>query len=138
MILALASDTSELAAVLAHEIAHVTLRHARARTAEFVAVISDDHVQRAVGTEVFVREIASREHEHMGACVFISVDNKLAARDRAANELVERRLDNALGKVGASSGRLALRHHRPCWVGQRHITRKTRGNSHHQRAPLPQ
>ena len=30
-ILALASDTSELAAVLAHEIAHVTLRHARAR-----------------------------------------------------------------------------------------------------------
>ena len=31
-ILALANDTSELAAVLAHEIAHVTLRHARART----------------------------------------------------------------------------------------------------------
>jgi len=31
-ILALASDTSELAAVLSHEIAHVTLRHARART----------------------------------------------------------------------------------------------------------
>jgi len=30
-ILALASDTSELAAVLSHEIAHVTLRHARAR-----------------------------------------------------------------------------------------------------------
>src|SRR5690606_14955785 len=31
-ILALASDSSELAAVLPHEIAHVTLRHARART----------------------------------------------------------------------------------------------------------
>ncbi len=31
-ILALANDTSEIAAVLAHEIAHVTLRHARART----------------------------------------------------------------------------------------------------------
>lgn len=31
-ILALASDTSELAAVLAHEIAHVTLKHARARS----------------------------------------------------------------------------------------------------------
>ncbi|MGV8855742.1 MAG: M48 family metalloprotease [Devosia sp.] len=31
-ILALASDTSELAAVLAHEMAHVTLRHARARS----------------------------------------------------------------------------------------------------------
>jgi len=31
-LLALASDKSELAAVLAHEIAHVTLRHARART----------------------------------------------------------------------------------------------------------
>lgn len=31
-ILALASDSSELAAVLAHEIAHVTLKHARART----------------------------------------------------------------------------------------------------------
>jgi predicted Zn-dependent protease len=31
-ILALASDSSELAGVLAHEIAHVTLRHARART----------------------------------------------------------------------------------------------------------
>jgi len=31
-ILALASDTSEIAAVLAHEIAHVTLKHARART----------------------------------------------------------------------------------------------------------
>jgi predicted Zn-dependent protease len=31
-ILALANDTSELAAVLAHEIAHVTLRHARARS----------------------------------------------------------------------------------------------------------
>ncbi|GJE04548.1 M48 family metalloprotease [Methylobacterium isbiliense] len=31
-LLALASDTSELAAVLAHEIAHVTLRHASART----------------------------------------------------------------------------------------------------------
>jgi predicted Zn-dependent protease len=31
-IMALASDTSELAAVLAHEIAHVVLKHARART----------------------------------------------------------------------------------------------------------
>lgn len=31
-ILALANDSSELAAVLAHEIAHVILRHARART----------------------------------------------------------------------------------------------------------
>lgn len=31
-LLALADDTSELAAVLAHEIAHVTLRHASART----------------------------------------------------------------------------------------------------------
>ncbi|WP_244476808.1 M48 family metalloprotease [Methylobacterium sp. Leaf117] len=31
-LLALASDTSEIAAVLAHEIAHVTLRHATART----------------------------------------------------------------------------------------------------------
>lgn len=31
-ILALASDTSEIAAVLSHEIAHVTLKHARART----------------------------------------------------------------------------------------------------------
>ncbi len=31
-LLALASDTSEVAAVLAHEIAHVTLRHATART----------------------------------------------------------------------------------------------------------
>lgn len=31
-ILALANDSSELAAVLAHEIAHVTLRHARARS----------------------------------------------------------------------------------------------------------
>lgn len=31
-LLALASDTSEIAAVLAHEIAHVTLKHARART----------------------------------------------------------------------------------------------------------
>jgi predicted Zn-dependent protease len=31
-LLALANDTSEIAAVLAHEIAHVTLRHAKART----------------------------------------------------------------------------------------------------------
>src|SRR5918994_456090 len=31
-LLALASDTSEVAAVLAHEIAHVTLRHATARS----------------------------------------------------------------------------------------------------------
>lgn len=44
-ILALANDTSELAAVLAHEIAHVTLRHARARTSR---VATSELVDRVI------------------------------------------------------------------------------------------
>ena len=61
-LLALASDTSEVAAVLAHEIAHVTLRHANARSelalrsALVSRVVSDVLNDPAAGAMLLVRE----------------------------------------------------------------------------------
>lgn len=67
-ILALASDTSELAAVLAHEIAHVTLRHARARTDRTRTTELVDRVITGVfGGDTSTDATANRTRESMAA-----------------------------------------------------------------------
>lgn len=67
-ILALASDTSELAAVLAHEIAHVTLRHARARTDRTrTTQIVDRVITGVLGGDTSTDAMANRTRESMAA-----------------------------------------------------------------------
>lgn len=67
-LLALASDTSELAAVLAHEIAHVTLRHARARTDRTrTTEIVDRVITGVFGGDTSTDAIANRTRESMAA-----------------------------------------------------------------------
>ena len=67
-ILALASDTSELAAVLAHEIAHVTLRHARARTDRTrTTAIVDRVITGVFGGDASTDQLSSRSRESMAA-----------------------------------------------------------------------
>ncbi len=67
-ILALASDSSELAAVLAHEIAHVTLRHARARTNRTrTTEIVDRVVSGVFGGEAGAEEAANRSKQSLAA-----------------------------------------------------------------------
>ncbi|WEJ58954.1 M48 family metalloprotease [Devosia sp. FJ2-5-3] len=67
-ILALASDTSELAAVLAHEIAHVTLRHARARTDKTrTTQIVDRVITGIFGGDVSTDATANRTRQSLAA-----------------------------------------------------------------------
>ncbi len=67
-ILALASDTSELAAVLAHEIAHVTLRHARARTNRVrTTEIVDKVVTGVFGGDVETDQSSNRSRMSLAA-----------------------------------------------------------------------
>lgn len=67
-ILALASDTSELAAVLAHEIAHVTLRHARARTNRVrTSEIVDKVVTGVFGGDVDTDQSSNRSRMSLAA-----------------------------------------------------------------------
>lgn len=67
-LLALASDTSELAAVLAHEIAHVTLRHARARTDRTrTTEIVDRVITGVFGGDTSTDATANRTRESMAA-----------------------------------------------------------------------
>ncbi len=67
-ILALASDTSELAAVLAHEIAHVTLRHARARTDRTrTTQIVDRVITGVFGGDISTDATANRTRQSLAA-----------------------------------------------------------------------
>lgn len=67
-ILALASDSSELAAVLAHEIAHVTLRHARARTNRVrTTEIIDKVVTGVFGADAETDQSANRSRLSLAA-----------------------------------------------------------------------
>jgi predicted Zn-dependent protease len=67
-ILALASDSSELAAVLAHEIAHVTLRHARARSNRTRTTQLVDRVVTGVfGESVKTDQSAARSRQSLAA-----------------------------------------------------------------------
>lgn len=67
-ILALASDTSELAAVLSHEIAHVTLRHARARTDKTrTTQIVDRVITGIFGGDTSTDATANRTREQLAA-----------------------------------------------------------------------
>lgn len=76
-ILALASDTSELAAVLAHEIAHVTLKHARARTNRArTNEIVDKVVSGVFGSDVSTDQSSNRSKMSMAA---FSQQQELAA-----------------------------------------------------------
>ncbi|MDP1732305.1 MAG: M48 family metalloprotease [Devosia sp.] len=76
-ILALASDTSELAAVLAHEIAHVTLRHARARTNRVrTSAIVDKVVTGVFGGSVETDQSSNRSRMSLAA---FSQQQELAA-----------------------------------------------------------
>ncbi|SFZ85751.1 Putative Zn-dependent protease [Devosia enhydra] len=76
-LLALASDTSELAAVLAHEIAHVTLRHARARTNRIrTTEIVDRVVTGVFGANAETDQSANRSRLSLAA---FSQNQELAA-----------------------------------------------------------
>src|SRR5690606_5106288 len=67
-ILALASDTSELAAVLAHEISHVTLRHARARTDKTrTTQIVDRVITGVFGGDTSTDAVANRTRQSLAA-----------------------------------------------------------------------
>ncbi|MBD8067055.1 M48 family metalloprotease [Devosia sp. PTR5] len=67
-ILALASDTSELAAVLAHEISHVTLRHARARTDKTrTTQIVDRVITGIFGGDTSTDAVANRTRQSLAA-----------------------------------------------------------------------
>jgi len=78
-ILALASDSSELAAVLAHEIAHVTLRHARARTDRSrTTAIVDRVITSIFGGDPSSDPAASRSRVSMAA---FSQNQELEADD---------------------------------------------------------
>jgi len=67
-LLALASDTSEIAAVLAHEIAHVTLRHARARTnKQRESEIVDKVVSGVFGANLDTDQTANRNKMQLAA-----------------------------------------------------------------------
>jgi predicted Zn-dependent protease len=76
-ILALASDTSELAAVLAHEIAHVTLKHARARTNRArTSEIVDKVVSGVFGADTATDQTSNRQKLSLAA---FSQQQELAA-----------------------------------------------------------
>ncbi len=76
-ILALASDSSELAAVLAHEMAHVFLRHARARTnRERTTEIVDRVVTGVFGGDAGTDQSANRSRMSLAA---FSQQQELAA-----------------------------------------------------------
>ena len=76
-ILALASDTSELAAVLAHEIAHVTLKHARARTNRVkTSEIVDKVVTGVFGGDLATDQLANKSKLSLAA---FSQQQELAA-----------------------------------------------------------
>lgn len=67
-ILALANDTSELAAVLAHEIAHVTLRHARARSNRVrTSELVDKVITGVFGADVETDQTAARSRLSLAA-----------------------------------------------------------------------
>jgi predicted Zn-dependent protease len=67
-ILALASDSSELAGVLAHEIAHVTLRHARARTNRMrTSAIVDRVVTGVFGGDLETDQTSNRSKVSLAA-----------------------------------------------------------------------
>lgn len=67
-LLALASDTSEIAAVLAHEIAHVTLKHARARTnKQRESEIVDKVVSGVFGSNLDTDQTANRNKMQLAA-----------------------------------------------------------------------
>lgn len=67
-ILALANDTSELAAVLAHEIAHVTLRHARARSDRVrTSALVDKVITGVFGGDVETDQTAARSRLSLAA-----------------------------------------------------------------------
>lgn len=76
-ILALANDESELAAVLAHEIAHVTLKHARARSNRTrTSAIVDKVITGVLGGNVETDQTAARSRLSMAA---FSQQQELAA-----------------------------------------------------------
>src|SRR5690606_31590272 len=67
-ILALANDMSELAAVLAHEIAHVALRHARARSNRVrTSEIVDRVVTGILGGVIDPQQTAERTRQSLAA-----------------------------------------------------------------------
>ena len=67
-ILALANDMSELAAVIAHEIAHVTLRHARARSARVrTSEIVDRVITGVLGGVIDSNATAERTAQNLAA-----------------------------------------------------------------------
>jgi predicted Zn-dependent protease len=105
-ILALASDTSELAAVLAHEIAHVTLRHARARTNRIrTTEIVDRVVTGVFGANAQTDQSANRSRLSLAA---FSQNQELAADKEGINIAGKAGYDpHAAGRFLGAMGRFA-------------------------------
>lgn len=105
-ILALASDTSELAAVLAHEIAHVTLRHARARTNRIrTTEIVDRVVTGVFGANAETDQGANRSRLSLAA---FSQNQELAADKEGINIAGKAGYDpHAAGRFLGAMGRFA-------------------------------
>lgn len=105
-ILALANDSSELAAVLAHEIAHVTLRHARARSSRTrTSQIVDQVISGVFGGNPNTDQTAARAKLSLAA---FSQGQELAADKEGVKTAGKAGYDpHAAARFLASMGRFA-------------------------------
>lgn len=105
-ILALANDASELAAVLAHEIAHVTLRHARARSSRTrTSEIVDQVITGVLGGNASTDQTAARAKMSLAA---FSQGQELAADKEGVITAGKAGFDpHAAARFLASMGRFA-------------------------------
>jgi predicted Zn-dependent protease len=105
-ILALANDSSELAAVLAHEIAHVTLRHARARSSRTrTSQIVDQVISGVFGGNPNTDQTAARAKLSLAA---FSQGQELAADKEGVQTAGKAGYDpHAAARFLASMGRFA-------------------------------
>ena len=105
-ILALANDESELAAVIAHEISHVTLKHARARSSRArTSEIVDKVITSVLGGNLETDQSAARSRLSLAA---FSQAQELAADKEGVRVAVRAGYDpNAAGRFLSSMGRFA-------------------------------
>jgi predicted Zn-dependent protease len=105
-VLALANDESELAAVLAHEISHLTLRHARARSSRVATSrIVDQVITSVLGGDINTDQGASRSRLSLAA---FSQSQELASDKQGIKIAVKAGYDaTAAARLLGSMGRYA-------------------------------
>ena len=105
-ILALANDESEIAAVLSHEIAHVTLKHAQARSSRIrTSEIVDKVVTSVLGGNLETDQSAARSRMSLAA---FSQAQELAADKEGVRVAARAGFDpNAAARFLSSMGRFA-------------------------------